>query len=488
MKTVIVIGSGIGGLASAIRFKNKGYRVIVLEKNNYVGGKLTELKLNHFRFDSGPSLFTMPELVTELFNLSSKRPEDYFEYGTLTTICKYFYEDGTTITAPQSVNDFALNIENNTIDKKEAVLNHLKKSQFIYNTTADLFLTKSLHKLSSYLRLSTLISFLKLPFLSPFKTMSNVNSNQFKDSKTQRIFNRYATYNGSNPFKAPAILNIIPHLEYNMGAYYPKGGMISITNALHQLALDLGVEFKLNCEVKKINTKALQVTGVNFNNDYLKADIVVANTDIKVVYDQLLPSKKELSRVLKQERSSSALIFYWGINSEFPNLDVHNIFFSEDYKKEFESIFENKSISEDPTVYINITSKYNKTDAPKGCENWFVMINVPGNYTQDWTALINQARQNIIKKLNRILKVDLNKLIVEEDLLTPQLIEHKTSSFRGSLYGTASNTRMAAFFRHSNFSNTYKNLYFCGGSVHPGGGIPLALSSAKIIDKYIQHV
>lgn len=487
MKTVIIIGSGIGGLASAIRFKNKGYKVIVLEKNNYVGGKLTELNLNEFRFDAGPSLFTMPELMTELFELTSKRAEDYFEYEQLETICKYFYEDGTVISANKDVTKFASEIESKTRDKKEDVLKHLKKSEFIYNTTAKLFLTKSLHKLNSYVSFSTLWSFLKLPLISPFKTMNTANSAQFKDSKSQRIFNRYATYNGSSPYKAPAILNIIPHLEYNKGAFFPKGGMISITNALHQLASDIGVEFMLNCNVDRINVDSKKITGVTFNNTFLNADIVVSNADIKTVYDHLLPTKSKLKKVLKQERSSSALIFYWGIKKEFPNLDLHNILFSEDYKNEFDAIFNKLTIHKDPTVYINIASKHNKSDAPKNCESWFVMINVPGNYSQDWDLLIKTARKNIIDKLNRILKADMESLIIEEEILTPELIESKTSSFRGSLYGTASNNRFAAFFRHSNFSNSYKGLYFCGGSVHPGGGIPLALSSAKIIDKYIKH-
>ena len=488
MKTAIVIGSGPGGLASSIRLANKGYKVIVLEKNNYVGGKLTEIRLDKFRFDAGPSLFTMPELVTELFELSSKNVADYFEYERLSTICKYFYADGTIITADSDVNKFAEEVEAKTTDSKEAVLKHLKQSEFIYNTTAELFLTKSLHKLSSYLNLSTFWSFLKFPFLNPLKTMDGVNSASFKDSKSQRLFNRYATYNGSNPYKAPAILNIIPHLEYNRGAYYPKGGMISISKSLHKLAVDLGVEFKLNCNVEKINVAKNRVTGVSFTGGSINADTVVSNADIKTVYDKLLPTKKALLKVQKQERSCSALIFYWGMNKKFSNLDVHNIFFTENYKEEFKHLFGKADIYEDPTIYINITSKYSADDAPKDCETWFVMINVPPDFSQDWDELIKEARQSIITKLNRVLNIDIESLILEEDMLTPQLIESRTSSYRGSLYGTASNDKFSAFFRHSNFSKTYKGLYFCGGSVHPGGGIPLALSSAKIIDKYIKHV
>tara|TARA_B100000809_G_C15101878_1_gene517238 strand:- start:531 stop:1997 length:1467 start_codon:yes stop_codon:yes gene_type:complete len=488
MKTAVVIGSGIGGLASAIRFKNKGYKVIVLEKNNYVGGKLTDLRLNDFRFDAGPSLFTMPELVDELFTLSGKQPKDYFEYDKLSTICKYFYEDGTVITATSDLNTFAKEIASKTKDSKESVLKHLAKSEFIYRTTASLFLTKSLHKIGSYLSFSTLWSFLKSPLINPFQTMNGANSTRFKDIKNQQLFNRYATYNGSNPYKAPAVLNIIPHLEFNLGAYFPRNGMISITKALHQLAIDLGVEFRLESNVEKINVLNNSVKSVICNGDIIKTNTVISNVDIKTVYDKLLPIKSKLEKVLKQERSSSALIFYWGIDKTFKDLDVHNIFFSEDYKTEFEHIFEKQSIYNDPTVYVNITSKFSKSDAPSGSENWFVMINVPGDYGQDWHALVEEARAAIINKLNRVLKINLNELIIEEDKLTPQMIETKTSSYRGSLYGTASNNRLAAFFRHPNFSHTYKNLYFCGGSVHPGGGIPLALSSAKIIDKYIKYV
>jgi len=318
--------------------------------------------------------------------------------------------------------------------------------------------------------------------------MNGLNSSRFEDVKNQQLFNRYATYNGSNPYKAPAVLNIIPHLEFSMGAYCPKDGMISITKALHQLALDLGVEFRLNSNVEKINVLKGTVKSVISNGDIIVANKIVSNVDVKTVYDKLLPNTNKLDKVLKQERSSSALIFYWGIDKEFPNLDVHNIFFSGDYKTEFEHIFEKQSIYHDPTVYVNITSKYSKNDAPQGNESWFVMINVPGDYGQDWDSMVKTARESIISKLNRVLNIDLEGLIVEEDRLTPQMIESKTSSYRGSLYGTASNNRLAAFFRHSNFSNTYKGLYFCGGSVHPGGGIPLALSSAKIIDKYIKHV
>jgi phytoene desaturase len=486
MKKVIIIGSGIAGIASAIRLQNKGYVVQVLEKNAYPGGKLTQLKGNGFRFDAGPSLFTMPNLVTELFEISGKNPSDYFNFDKLDILCNYFYEDGTRISANSDIQIFADEIEKKTCDSAENVKKHLEKSQFIYKATEQQFLNKSLHKIESFLSLSTLASIFKLPFLNIFSSMNQVNEKAFKDSKTIRLFNRYATYNGSNPYKAPGILNIIPHLEFGLGAYLPKGGMHEITNSLVKLAKEIGVKFHFNEEVTAIKTDNKLAKSVVTKSGNYEGDIIVCNADIHTVYDKLIPSAKKLETVDKQERSSSALIFYWGIGKEFPDLDVHNILFTEDYKTEFNHLFDSKTIYEDPTIYINITSKHIKKDAPQGKENWFVMINVPSVYGQDWDHMIAVARKNILSKISRILGENVEKLIEFEEQLTPQLIQNKTNSFKGSLYGTSSNTRFSAFLRHKNFSSEYKNIYFCGGSVHPGGGIPLALSSAKIIAKFIK--
>jgi phytoene desaturase len=486
MKKAIIIGSGIAGIASAIRLQNKGYVVQVLEKNAYPGGKLTQLKGNGFRFDAGPSLFTMPNLVTELFEISGKNPSDYFNFDKLNILCNYFYEDGTRISANSDIQIFADEIEKKTCDSAENVKKHLEKSQFIYKATEEQFLNKSLHKIESFLSFSTLASIFKLPFLNIFSSMNQVNEKAFKDSKTIRLFNRYATYNGSNPYKAPGILNIIPHLEFGLGAYLPKGGMHEITNSLVKLAKEIGVKFYFNEEVTAIETENKLAKSVVTKSGNYEGDIIVCNADIHTVYDKLIPSAKKLETVDKQERSSSALIFYWGIGKEFPDLDVHNILFTEDYKTEFNHLFDSKTIYEDPTIYINITSKHIKKDAPEGKENWFVMINVPSVYGQDWDHMIAVARKNILSKISRVLGENVEKLIEFEEQLTPQLIQNKTNSFKGSLYGTSSNTRFSAFLRHKNFSSEYKNIYFCGGSVHPGGGIPLALSSAKIIAKFIK--
>ncbi len=208
--------------------------------------------------------------------------------------------------------------------------------------------------------------------------------------------------------------------------------------------------------------------------------------DIYPTYRTLLKGIKAPEKTLEQPRSSSALIFYWGVEGTFEQLDLHNILFSENYEEEFEHIFDHKTLSDDPTVYINITSKESPQDAPAGCENWFVMINAPGNYDQDWDDLVAKSRERILKKIKKCLDIDLTDLIKTEYILTPVGIEKNTSSYRGALYGAASNNQFAAFLRHPNFNSRIENLYHVGGSVHPGGGIPLCLLSAKITSDLIE--
>jgi phytoene desaturase len=282
------------------------------------------------------------------------------------------------------------------------------------------------------------------------------------------------------------MLSLIPHLEHNEGSFYPNGGMISITNALYKLALKKGVKFYFNSAVERIIQHERKAVGVVVNGENILADVIVSNMDVYFTYKYLLNDSSKAKKILKQERSSSALIFYWGIKKEFAQLDLHNIFFAKDYQAEFDHLFRLKKMYDDPTVYINITSKCEPgTQSPAGTENWFVMVNAPANIGQDWELYREQYRKAIIAKLNRLLRTDIEALIEVEQVLDPVLIESKTASYMGSLYGTSSNSKMAAFLRHPNFSKAIQGLYFVGGSVHPGGGIPLCLQSAKIMSEMV---
>ncbi|RKN80135.1 1-hydroxycarotenoid 3,4-desaturase CrtD [Ulvibacterium marinum] len=481
MAHAIVIGSGIAGIASALRLRKKGYEVTVMEANSYPGGKLHSMEKNGYRFDLGPSLFTMPHLVTELFELFDVRPEPYFSYFRKKTLCNYFWNDGTRFTAKSDMETFINDVSKVFGASEKSITRYLARNRRKYELTAPLFLEKSLHKVRSYISRDTVKAISNLPTLDINISLDDLNKRFFEHPKLVQLFNRYATYNGSSPFKTPGIMSMIPHLEMYYGTYFPKGGMHTITMSLYNLALSQGVRFSFNCKVSRINVAQGKASGVESPTGFHKADLVVSNMDVYPTYKNLLQGQKQPKQVLQQERSSSALIFYWGISRNFPELDLHNIFFSSSYSREFKAIFHERTLYEDPTIYVNITSKDEPSDAPKDHENWFVMINAPGNYGQDWDSLREKARNWIIQKLNARLNVDLESLITVEHVLDPMGIESNTSSYRGALYGAASNSKFAAFLRHPNFKSSIKNLLFCGGSVHPGGGIPLCLLSAKII-------
>jgi phytoene desaturase len=419
----------------------------------------------------------MPQYVDELFQLAGKDPKEYFNYQKLDVLLKAyadpikFVEEVTKVTKEPASN----------------LVKYAAHSADIYNITSHVFLERSLHRLKTYLRWDTIHSIFRLGKIDAMRSMHKANESFFKDERMVQFYDRYATYNGSNPYVAPATLNVIPHIEQHFAAYFPDGGMYSIVTGLVKLAESLGVKFNYNSKVEEIVISKRKAIGVNLKDELKEADIIISNMDIYFTYTKLLNYRKNLypKKILSQERSSSALIFYWGINKQFPQLDLHNIFFSADYEAEFDHIWQQKDIDNDPTVYLNISSKLKPDDAPEGCENWFVMINVPSNNGQDWDKLIADARQNIIAKLNKSLGEDISKLIISESILDPRSIESRTSSYQGCIYGTSSNNRFAAFLRHANKSSKISNLYFCGGSVHPGGGIPLCLLSAKIVSDWV---
>ena len=495
-QTAIVIGAGVAGLATAIRLAASGIKTAVYESASGPGGKLKEEHTKGYRFDLGPSLFTMPELVMELDRLTrssadvqaDKLPE-VFRYQTLDRSTHYFWEDATRIVAWADRKAFKEAVFQAVEVEPHALDHHLNHSQTIYEATRKLFLEQSLHewKRFSWPAFSRAIPHLhRLPW---FGSLHRLNRKRLHEPHLVQLFDRYATYNGSDPHRAPAMLHAIPHLEHGIGTFFPEGGMMGIVHHLFALAQSLGVAFHFDQSVQKIVHRNGHVKGIavelNGRPHHVQADIVVSNADIHPTYRKLLPDIKAPEHILKQERSSSGVIFYWGVKGEHKELHLHNILFSKNYRQEFQSIDALGHPGNDPTVYINITSKLQPSDAPSGCENWFVMVNVSAD-PETIDAEIPAIRRAVLDKISRTLGHSISDLIETESILTPRDIENRTSSWRGALYGASSNNTLAAFLRHRNRSKQIKGLYFCGGSVHPGGGIPLCLLSARIASELIQ--
>jgi phytoene desaturase len=483
MSKAIIIGSGVGGLATSIHLAKAGFEVIVIEKNDFVGGKVNSKSIGKYRFDMGPSVFTSPELVDELIALSPKLVS--FDYVKLEESCRYFFSDGQQINLPAQVDGLVDALSKEFAEDHKTLRRELKKRAKNYQAAYPVFITVSLHRWKEWLNKHLIAAIIRIPKFGLLRSMASVNRQKFKHPHTQQIFNRFATYNGSSPYKSPGMLNIISHLELNIGPFMPKGGIVSVSQSLYQVAINLGVTFHLNETAIKIEHDQKKVGAVQTTKSRYDADIIVSNMDVHFTYEKLLDNFKAPKTILLQEKSSSAIVFYWGIKKEFPSLGIHNIFFAENYEEEFKDIFDRKTLSQDPTIYVHISSKQEKTDAPEACENWFVMVNSPIDVGQNWEEAVSTLRKHLIKRLSYTLKEDIASLIEVEDVMHPQIIESRYFGKQGSIYGNSSNSASSAFYRHPNFSKSLKGLYFSGVTVHPGGGIPLALNSAKIVARLV---
>jgi diapolycopene oxygenase len=486
-KKAIIIGSGIGGISISIHLAKLGYQVEVYEQSEKPGGKLNEITEGDFRFDTGPSLFTLPGLVDNLIELSGENPVDVFQYEKLDNVCRYFFSDGTVFNAWSDVDKFTEEAATVFNEPASNIKKYLGRVKEMYELSADLFIFKPFARFSTLRSKAGKKVATKIHKLDMLLSMHKRNRRSFKNSKLVQLFNRYGTYNGSNPYKAPATLNMIAHLEHNDGAFFPANGMYSIVTTLVQRAEAMGVSFQYGKKVERVVLQRKKVVGVIVEGVLIEADKIVSDMDVTNFYKHLLPQKRFPFRLKIMEKSSSAIIYYWGINRTFSNLDVHNILFAHNYKEEFDYLFKKKKVYHDPTVYIFISDKSTNSDAPAGSENWFVMINAPVNVGQYNEEVFAQVRSSVIKKINDMLNADIESHIVFEEKGNPITIEEKTSSAGGAIYGGSSNSRLSAFLRHPNKHSKIKDLHFVGGSVHPGGGIPLCIASAGIVADDIRN-
>ena len=489
-KSAAIVGAGLGGLAAAALLAKAGNRVTVFEQAGQTGGKAASLRLGAYRFDTGPSLFTLPEVFRAFFARLGKNLRDYVEPVPLEPLCAYEFADGTRLNSSSDRVRFAVELEAAGAATEAELEAYFEKSAQVWDLAGELFLTRSLQEPATYGSRAGVRAILHAARLSPFKSLHAANARAFADPRAVQLFDRYATYNGSSPFRTPATMRIVSHVECAYGGYALRGGIVSLPRALERVAREAGADFRLGTRVERIEVEAGRCRGVQTAGGFFPCDFVVSNADVLATYRTLLrePQAPEARRYARLEPSSSGLVFLWGIARRFSRMQVHNIFFSGDYRDEFDAIFRRLDLPAAPTVYVNITSKIAPEDAPPDGENWFVLLNAPRAAGQDWPALAARAKAAVLARVSRALGCDLAPLIREEKIIAPPDIERDTGSTCGSLYGIAAHTPLSAFLRHSNRSRRIRGLYFAGGSAHPGGGMPLALLSgilaADLAEKY----
>ncbi len=480
----VVIGGGIGGLTTAIRLAAAGKSVKLFEQNPQVGGKMSQIEADGYRWDTGPSVITMRHVFEELFEVAGRKLDDYLTLLPVEPLTRYFYCDGTQLDASRDLSKMAQQIEQLDERDVEGYLAYLAYAARIHRITGPVFIYDEPPSWRSLLKASPL-DFLQVDGL---RTMDRAIRGFVRSPHLRQLLGRFATYVGASPYQAPATLNVIAHVELTGGVWYPQGGIYRIAQALAQLATELGVDIQTDCPVQQIETTGRQVRGVVLADGTTQAaQAVVANVDVATVYQKLLPSEiatpKRVKRLTQPEPSCSGLIFLWQVEKSHPTLAHHNIFFSDDYPQEFADIFQRNQLPTQPTIYVAITAKTDPSHAPSGCENWFVLINAPaldGHCDDDTTTPSPTDYRNVI--LDRLVHfgLDVRPHITHEQVISPRDLATTTGAWRGALYGASSNNRWAAFQRPANRASDVKGLYFVGGTTHPGGGVPMVTLSGKV--------
>jgi phytoene desaturase len=485
-KSIGIIGGGLGGLTAALRLAKNGFKVSLFEKNQNLGGKMNQVILDAYCFDTGPSLLTMPFVIDELFYYLGLDRKQYLDFEPIDPVCRYFWNDGTQLSAHTELGKMRNAIAEISSEDAAKLKDFLLYSRRIWELTADVFLYTPVHETRKLLNQRILKKILRIEEIDPLRTVHQGISKYFTNPKIIQIFDRYATYNGSDPYKAPATLNIIPYVEYVLGSFYIKGGMYRLVEEITNLCKDRNIQIHTQTPVERILYKSGKISGLQVKGEKVDFDYVVCNNDVVTTYNDLIEgynhSKHKLNHL---EPSLSGAIFLWGVKRKHGNLVHHNIFFSDNYKKEFQALFRAKKIPNDPTIYIAITSKSDPEHAPAEGENWFVLCNMPYLHKNwNWQNSQKYLRESILKKLEKS-GLDIETNIEYEQIISPEDIYKLYNSNKGSIYGISSNSRWSAFHRPANRNRDIKGLYFVGGSAHPGGGIPLVMLSAKLASDLI---
>jgi diapolycopene oxygenase len=474
-KRVIVIGSGLGGLSAAISLAQAGYAVTIHEKNAKIGGKLNVLKERGYTFDLGPSILTLPHIFERLFERSGKRMEDYIPIRPLRPHWRNFFEDGTVVDLYPEPDRMAA--EASKVGESPAnVQRFLKYSADLYDLVNAGYFEQGLDTAGDFARFYGLMQF---PKFDLFRTMHGGVKRFLKTRYLQDVFDYFIKYVGSSAYHAPAFMNCLPTIQFRYDLWYVDGGLYGIALGLQRLMDELGVTVVLNSEVTEVRKEGPRVTGlVTKDGPFHSADIVVSNMEVIPAYERLLREDGTLLRSLRKfEPACSGLVLELGLDCQYPQLAHHNFFFSEHQREHFRTVFRKRQLPPDPTIYLVAASKTDPTVAPPGCDCLKILPHIP--HLEDAHPLSREDylafKERVVDKLERMGLKDLRKHVVFEHCWTPLDIREQYYSNQGSIYGVVSDRFKNLAFKAPKQSRKYPNLFFVGGSVNPGGGMPMVV-------------
>ncbi|KAI9285167.1 phytoene dehydrogenase-like protein [Umbelopsis sp. AD052] len=496
-KHIVIIGAGVGGTATAARLAKQGFRVTVVEKNDFSGGRCSLIHHEGHRFDQGPSLYLMPKIFKEAFADLDEKIEDHIDLLKCENNYKVHFYDGDSIHLTSDLVRMKNEIERYEGEGEKPFLNYLKflsESHIHYERSLVMALKRNFEAWYEMFQPKYAPEVFHLHL---FHKVYSRAAKYFKSKKMRMAFTFQSMYMGMSPFDAPATYNLLQYTEFAEGIWYPRGGFNKVVQSLEHIASQkYGASFLYNAPVAKINVdeQSKITTGVTLENgEIIQADAVVCNADLIYAYNHLLPPCSWSKRVGEAKLTSSSISFYWSMDRIIPQLDVHNIFLANAYQESFDEIFKQHSLPSEPSFYVNVPSRIDPSAAPEGKDSVIVLVPighiVPGK-AKDYDQMVSKARQMVLDVLKARLGCDISQYIVHEDFNNPVKWQQKFNLWRGSILGLSHDVFQVLWFRPSTKDSTgrFDNLFFVGASTHPGTGVPIVLCGSKLTaDQVTKH-
>lgn len=481
-KEVLVIGGGLGGISAAISLAQEGFEVSLYEKNSHLGGKLNRANQDGFGFDLGPSILTMTHIFETLFEKSGKKMEDYVSIERLDLEWRSFFPDGTQLDLYGDLEKMEKENPALTAKDMDDYREFLAYAGKLYDITIDGYFSKGLDDIKEVFQHYGILN--AMTGFDYFSSMYDGIEKRIDNPHFKEMLAYFIKYVGSSPHDAPAVLNMMIYMQHMQGVWYVTGGMHHLAEGLVKLGTELGVHFFTDQEIVELLTDNKEtIVGAQLKDGrVLTADYYVSNMEVIPAYDRLLhEDRAKLDQLEKKfQPASSGMVIHLGVNKEYPQLGHHNFFFSENPDHHYDQVFHKHELPDDPTIYLVNVNKTDPTQALPGHENIKILPHIPYIPDEPFTEEEYGAlRERVLDKLERMGLTDLRKYTVTENTWFPKDIEEAYYSNRGAIYGTLSDRKKNKGFKHPKKSEVYDNLFFVGGTVNPGGGMPMVTLSGQ---------